>query len=521
MLLITLNSFFAIKMNQSLGNCSYFNEQQPMFNAIRCAGSNCFSMWQLNEEKFELINKGCWKNVEKCESNLVRNVLFCCCTGEFCNRNTDPEYCFDQTREQLNWSRILRIFRNSFASLVPNIKSNYLMALGALVGLLCLVLIGLYLRSFYKAKKTVIRRLVCSLFNASSRTGVVYDEKHLLKKDSDLIEKESIKFENGSHADIYKGILIRRDKTVSRVAIKVFRSENAFFFKNELQLYSLPRMKHENIVQFVKAKKIDDEFWLITRYQEQSSLLNFLRRNTLNLNQLVQICLDISRALAHLHGQNNHKMTIAHLDIKPANILLSGALRACLCDFELSRAFRNSKPLFAENSPQSSEEMAGPFNQTSLIKQAGTTRYLAPEVLGGLISSWETPAKCVDLYINSLLQTDIYSCSLVYWEILNCLEVNERPDCQSMRGQASDGKRPQKKYRMAFENCKNDDELTKCVVARRERPRVEKRWRSNCLLNLFCQTVEECWEHDPKKRLTSIRLHERLKSIHNSINRLS
>ena len=86
-------------MNQSVGNCSYFNKQQPMYNAIRCSGSDCFAMWQLTDGRFELLNKGCWKNPERCESNLVRNVLFCCRKNEFCNRNMDAERCFDQTRE--------------------------------------------------------------------------------------------------------------------------------------------------------------------------------------------------------------------------------------------------------------------------------------------------------------------------------------------------------------------------------------------------------------------------------------
>ena len=498
-------------MSQSVGNCSYFSEQQPMYNAIRCSGSHCFSMWQLNREKFELVNKGCWKNAEKCESNLVRNVLFCCCTGEFCNRNTDPEYCFDQIREQLNWSRILKIFHSSFVSLVPNIKTNYLLILGTLVGLLCLVLAGLYLRKFYKHKRVAIKRLTRSLFERA----VVYDEKGLTKKDSDLIEKKSIK-STGSHADIYEGELNKKDGSRSKVAIKVFSSKKEFYFKNELQLYNLRQLKHENILKFVKAKKVDNEFWLITAYQEKGSLLNFLREARLDLSELVQICLDIARALAYLHGQNNDRLTIAHLGIRPANVLLNSALRACLCDFELSRVFRNSKPLFGGD-PKSSTKTDSDLQTAS----TDTIHYLAPEVLGGLINTWETPVKCVDLYIDSLLKTDIYSCSLVCWEILNCLETNEpRQNDQSMNGRQVADKQPVDKYRMAFESCKNVEEIIECVVVRRERPRIEKRWQSNCLLNLFCQTMTECWEHDPKKRLTSIRLLERLKSIYNSINRL-
>ena len=513
-------------MNQSVGNCSYFNKQQPMYNAIRCSGSDCFAMWQLTDGRFELLNKGCWKNPERCESNLVRNVLFCCCKSEFCNRNMDAERCFDQTREQLNWRRIVKIFRNSFASIVPNIKSNYLLIMGSLVGLLLLVLVGLYLRSFYKRKHVAIRRLVLdwiSLF----KPAIVYDEKRLTRKDSDLIEKEPIEFENGSHADVYKGNLTRKDKSAIKVAIKVFRSENEFYFRNELQVYLLLKLKHENVLRFVKAKKVDNEFWLITAYEEQSSLLNFLRRSTLNLSQLVQICLDIARALAHLHGQNNDKLTVVHLDIKPANILLNGSLNARLCDFELSRVFRNSKPLFVEE-PESATTRTI-HNRGVTTSQAGTTRYLAPEVLGGLLNTTETPTKSLDLYVDSLLKTDIYSCSLVYWEVLNCLAVGERavgerPAAAGQQvianSQSNAGDRQTRRYRMVFEHCKSDDELAHCVVTRRERPRIEKMWRSNCLLNLFCQTMEECWEHEPKKRLTSSRLYERLKSIHNSMNRI-
>ena len=49
----------------------------------------------------------------------------------------------------------------------------------------------------------------------------------------------------------------------------------------EVEVYSLPQLSHDNILQFSGAEKrgesLQTEFWLITDYHERGSLCDFLK----------------------------------------------------------------------------------------------------------------------------------------------------------------------------------------------------------------------------------------------------
>ena len=498
--------------------CTYFNELNPMYNATTCSKNNCFSMWQKDADRFKLINKGCWINADSCVSNFVRNILFCCCKGVFCNRHTNPEYCINLVREELNWSRFLRTFdelKNSFNFILQtNSNSIYFLIpiLAILIFLLTIALCHKRLRLFFRNFWKRFFRVHLA-FKANA-----YDDRTFLKrlasKRSSLKIEKQMKLGNGSFADIYKGKLNKTKAKAIDVAIKVFQQENVLYFKNEFLIYKLSNLKHDNILKFVHARIESNEYWLITAYQDCGSLLNFLKSNQINLNQLIQICLDISNGLAHLHGQNKERITIAHLDIKPSNILLNQNLNACLADFDNSKIFKNCKSLFDKDSflidlDSDSENLNSSFKITSFSNsiQNATKRYLSPEILNGTINTFKTPKSFIHPYIDSLLKSDIYSCALVYWEILNCLHNTQMKSSSS--------------YRIVFENCKTDNELIDSIVKRRERPLIEDRWIRNSLeLNSFCQTITECWSHDAKSRLSASRLYERVKSIHNLIQKI-
>lgn len=49
----------------------------------------------------------------------------------------------------------------------------------------------------------------------------------------------------------------------------------------EKEVYSLPQMSHENILQFIGAEKRGDnlqaEYWLITAYHDRGSLCDYLK----------------------------------------------------------------------------------------------------------------------------------------------------------------------------------------------------------------------------------------------------
>ncbi len=54
------------------------------------------------------------------------------------------------------------------------------------------------------------------------------------------------------------------------VAVKCFPSNEKarLSFKAESDVYLLPRLSHDNILQFLGVKEVNHEFWLITRFHE-------------------------------------------------------------------------------------------------------------------------------------------------------------------------------------------------------------------------------------------------------------
>jgi len=175
------------------------------------------------------------------------------------------------------------------------------------------------------------------------------------------------------------------------IAVKVFNLQDRNSWQIEKDVYSLPQMKHNNILNYLGAERhgegLDVEYWLITEYHPNGSLWDYLKSHTVNLKQLLTIIQGIGRGwflflvfsyahilfalgLTHLHEElpatvtEGAKPSIAHRDFKSKNVLLSTNFRACIADFGLAIVFH----------PNTLGDAHG---------QVGTRRYMAPEVLEG------------------------------------------------------------------------------------------------------------------------------------------
>lgn len=136
------------------------------------------------------------------------------------------------------------------------------------------------------------------------------------------------------------------------VAVKIFPIQDKQSWQNEYEVYSLPGMKHENILQFIGAEKrgtsVDVDLWLITAFHEKGSLSDFLKANVVSWNELCHIAETMARGLAYLHEdipglKDGHKPAISHRDIKSKNVLLKNNLTACIADFGLALKFEAGK----------------------------------------------------------------------------------------------------------------------------------------------------------------------------------
>jgi serine/threonine protein kinase len=82
--------------------------------------------------------------------------------------------------------------------------------------------------------------------------------------------------------------------------------------------------------------------WLHTKYDMPTV------RNTLSLEQRLEIAVDIMSALDYLH--NHCQPPIVHCDLKPGNILIAEDMSARVGDFGISRILPESTSKILQNS---------------------------------------------------------------------------------------------------------------------------------------------------------------------------
>jgi tetratricopeptide (TPR) repeat protein len=185
----------------------------------------------------------------------------------------------------------------------------------------------------------------------------------------------------GGMATVYLGQDLRHGRDV---AVKVLRpvlagaSGHARFLR-EIEITA--RLRHPNIVPVFDSGEAEGLLYFVMPYEEGHSLRERLAAQApLPLDEALEILIDVCEALsyAHRHG-------IAHLDIKPDNILLAGR-HAMVADFGVARALTAAE------------------GATPGAPPIGTPAYMAPEqgIPGALIDH----------------RADLYALGIVAWEVL-------------------------------------------------------------------------------------------------------
>ncbi|XP_027764376.1 activin receptor type-2A [Empidonax traillii] len=389
---------------------------------------HCFATWKNISGSIEIVKQGCWLDDINCydrndciEKKDSPEVFFCCCEGNMCNE-----------------------------------------------------------RFFYFPEMEVTQLTSLALFSPLSKHAF-----HIMIEDpgppppSPLMGLKPLQLleikARGRFGCVWKAQLLNE-----YVAVKIFPIQDKQSWQNEYEIYSLPGMKHENILQFIGAEKrgssIDVDLWLITAFHEKGSLTDFLKANVVSWSELCHIAQTMARGLAYLHEdipglKDGHKPAISHRDIKSKNVLLKNNLTACIADFGLALKFEAGK---------SAGDTHG---------QVGTRRYMAPEVLEGAINFQR----------DAFLRIDMYAMGLVLWELAS-------------RCTASDG--PVDEYMLPFEEEIGQhpslEDMQEVVVHKKKRPVLRECWQKHSGMAMLCETIEECWDHDAEARLSAGCVEERI-----------
>ncbi|XP_078431687.1 serine/threonine/tyrosine-protein kinase HT1-like [Wolffia australiana] len=193
------------------------------------------------------------------------------------------------------------------------------------------------------------------------------------------------KFATGRHSRIYHGTYKQMEVAVKIVSQPeedpLLASALETQFKAEVSF--LLRLHHPNILGFVAACKKPPVFCIITEYLSGGSLRRFLHKqepNSVPLNLVLKLALDIARGMRYLHSQG-----ILHRDLKSENLLLAEDMSVKVADFGIS----------------CHESQCGDSKSFT-----GTYRWMAPEMIKGK---------------RHTRKVDVYSFGIVLWEILTAL----------------------------------------------------------------------------------------------------
>ncbi|XP_010018125.1 PREDICTED: TGF-beta receptor type-2-like [Nestor notabilis] len=279
----------------------------------------------------------------------------------------------------------------------------------------------------------------------------------------------------GQFAEVWRAKLSHsRSGHDETVAVKIFPCEEYSSWKNESQIFTDTSLKHDSVLRFLTAEDRGTgprrEYWLITAYHSRGNLRDYLSRHILSWMDLQKMAGSLVSGVAHLHSDytacGRPKIPIAHRDIKSTNVLVKNEQECVLCDFGI--AIRLDPSLTVDDFANSG--------------QVGTARYMAPEVL-------ESRVNLEDL--ESFKQMDVYSMALVLWEMASRCEVV---------GEV-------KNYELPFGSKVQEqpcvDTMRDIVLHGRGRPEIPSSWLVHQGMRFLCDTITECWDHDPEARLTA------------------
>ncbi|XWS19734.1 hypothetical protein CRYUN_Cryun31cG0042400 [Craigia yunnanensis] len=185
----------------------------------------------------------------------------------------------------------------------------------------------------------------------------------------------------GGFGTVYKGVL--KDGTM--VAVKRLENIGQGIEEFLAEVDTIGNIHHINLVKLIGFCVEKSHRILVYEYMSGGSLDKWIfhenRNFRLDWKTRKKIVLDIAKGLAYLHGDCRKR--IAHLDVKPQNILLDDNFNAKISDFGLSKLINRDE-------------------SQVVTRMRGTLGYLAPE--------WQNSRITV--------KADIYSFGIVLLEVV-------------------------------------------------------------------------------------------------------
>jgi serine/threonine protein kinase len=189
----------------------------------------------------------------------------------------------------------------------------------------------------------------------------------------------------GGFKDCFAGTLDGDPIAIGEFRLQEFTKEDLKEIKHEISV--LKQLRHDNIVRFIGISTHAKHLCIVTELCENGDLYDYMRRVPKpKFPQMISYMYDIAFGVSYLHTR---RPSIIHRDLKSMNILISKDLKMKITDFGLARIRRGIRSL--------------------VHTQVGTPNWQAPEM-------WIIKPSYTE-------KVDVYSCGLIYWEILQWAAV--------------------------------------------------------------------------------------------------
>jgi len=309
---------------------------------------------------------------------------------------------------------------------------------------------------------------------------------------------------------------VENKNTGETFAMKIFRPNNNNNYQMWQKEYEHLRKlsDHRNIVKRFGA----GEFYysgvlccaILLEYCPLGSLSLWLdNAENVCLHDALSIARDIASGLEFLHEAKQVKTTkddtkeilrvpVAHRDIKTSNVLLRSNDHALISDFGLAIALTNSSSNPQQNGTLDGAPGVGDNKQdidVNRLKQCGTPRYLSPELLEGPMD--------VHNFADAFRQADVYSMSLVHWELFNLCSVFN-PNHNSIH---------ELPYQRELNGQKPNIAKLQEIVSKGQRPEIPSSFKNTIYGQTIHKILNESWDHDPNARITAATAAQRLNSL--------
>ena len=259
-------------------------------------------------------------------------------------------------------------------------------------------------------EETILNEKVCDKSEISNKKEDFSEIKDELKNIAFFNDNFELKnyIDSGSESKVFQ--IINKKQKKDYILKYIINKKKT---KKNDELYISKKLKNKNIIGlygYIPIKENNSESFIM-EYAKYGNLRNFqikvLKRPYLSESMLLFFFYQILNGLVYCH-----RCKIAHMDIKPQNIVIDDFLNAKLIDFSISLNYSDKKP-----------------NDTIKLPFKGTNFYMSSEIINSNTISYKNLNK-VDAYALGVtlynLAFGIFPYNLEYGDEQNFKLINEK-----------------------------------------------------------------------------------------------